>query len=92
MKSSPLGLLISDLHDKFPEMELDELDRAFIESKCSQSAAEGIMEAKISSIKHHPRHRSDSVADWQSRACIVESSRPECEIKVYRLVGGQPRD
>ena len=91
MKSSPLGLLISDLNAKFPEMELDELDRAVIESKCSQSAAEGIMEARISSIKDHPRHRSDSVADWKSRACIVESSRPECEIKVFRLDAGQPR-
>ena len=91
LKSSPLGLLISQLSHKFPGLDPATLDRAVIESKCSQPVAESILHENIYPLGERTLSCDMSLSESGDRLKFIRTSDLKRKMNVYRLDLGHPK-
>ncbi len=91
LKPSPLVSLLSYLYSKYPALDCDAIDAIVMESKCNSSSAEELIALRLVKASSIDKVDSGSLNDWYAEdEPTVDNTRPNAEIKVYRLEGGDP--
>lgn len=88
LKLSPLTIMLERLWCRFPEIQFSQVERAVLESKCDLQRSEENLLALLQSTPGGVPVSASPESKAETR--LIQSLRPQAEMKVYRLDTDSP--